>query len=63
MKYNVLYKDGAVCLPASAFLNCETLLEVRLLMLLSYDRALGDADDSVLCEQLGCNTEAIGQSA
>ncbi|MBO5040314.1 MAG: DnaD domain protein [Clostridia bacterium] len=60
MKYNVLYKDGAVCLPASAFLNCDTLLEVRFLMLLSYDRALCDADDTMLCEQLGCTVEELG---
>ncbi len=59
MKYNVLYKDGAVCLPASAFLNCDTLLEVRFLMLLSYDRALCDADDTMLCEQLGCTVEEL----
>ncbi len=59
MKYNVIYKDGAVCLPASAFLECETLLEVRFLMLLSYDRALSDADDSMLCEQLGCTASEL----
>ena len=59
MKYNVLYKDGAVCLPASAFLNCDTLLEVRFLMLLSYDRALCDADDAVLAEQLGCTVKEL----
>lgn len=59
MKYSVLYKDGAVCLPASAFLTCDTLLEVRFLMLLSYDRALCDADDTMLCEQLGCTVEEL----
>lgn len=62
MKYNVLYKDGAVCLPASAFLNCDTLLEVRFLMLLSYDRALCDADDTMLCEQLGCTVEELTET-
>lgn len=62
MKYNVLYKDGAVCLPASAFLTCDTLLEVRFLMLLSYDRALCDADDTMLCEQLGCTVEELTET-
>ena len=62
MKYNVLYKDGAVCLPASAFLACDTLLEVRFLMLLSYDRALCDADDTMLCEQLGCTAEELSET-
>ncbi|MBE6581811.1 MAG: DnaD domain protein [Ruminococcaceae bacterium] len=62
MKYNVLYKDGAVCLPASAFLNCDTLLEVRFLMLLSYDRALCDADDTMLCEQLGCTVDELTET-
>ncbi len=62
MKYNVLYKDGAVCLPASAFLNCDTLLEVRFLMLLSYDRALCDADDSMLAEQLGCTLPELEEA-
>lgn len=63
MKYNVLYKDGAVCLPASAFLNCDTLLEVRFLMLLSYDRALCDADDAVLAEQLGCTLSELEKTS
>ena len=62
MKDNVLYKDGAVCLPASAFLNCDTLLEVRFLMLLSYDRALCDADDTMLCEQLGCTLPELEEA-
>ena len=59
MKYNVLYKDGALCLPSNAFLECETLLEVRFLMLLSYDRALCDADDVALAEQLGCTVAEL----
>ena len=57
MKYDVIYRDGAVCLPAAAFLACEDVKELKLLMLLSYDRALGDADAVTLAEQLGC-TEA-----
>ncbi len=55
MKYNVVFKDGAVCLPSSAFLLCDDILEFKFLMLLSYDRALSDADDSVLAEDLGCS--------
>ncbi len=62
MKYSVLYKDGAVCLPASAFLTCDTLIEVRFLMLLSYDRALCDADDTALAEQLGCTVEELTET-
>ena len=57
MKYDVIYREGAVCLPAAAFLHCESLSELRLLMLLSYDRALGDADEVTLAEQLGCSVE------
>ncbi len=59
MKYNVLYKDGAVCLPADAFLSCDNVLEIKLLMLLSYDRALCDADDAALSEQLGCTVKEL----
>lgn len=59
MKYNVIFKDGAVCLPSSAFLLCDTLLEFKLLMLLSYDRALCDASDSVLAEELGCSASEL----
>lgn len=59
MKYNVLYKDGAVCLPADAFLSCDNVLEIKLLMLLSYDRALCDADDAALSEQLGCTVREL----
>ncbi len=62
MKYNVLYKDGAVCLPSGAFLICENLLEVRFLMLLSYDRALCDADDTMLAEQLGCSLSELEET-
>lgn len=53
MKYNIKYKDGAICLPSEAFLKCESLNEIKLLMLLSYDRALCDGDDIMLAEQLG----------
>lgn len=59
MKYEIIYKDGALCLPAAAFLSCEHILELKLLMLLSYDRALCDSDDSMLCEQLGCTLSEL----
>lgn len=59
MTYEVIYRDGAVCLPAAAFLLCDTLLEARFLMLLSYDRSMGDADEGMLCEQLGCSAEEL----
>ena len=59
MKYAVMYKDGAVCLPSAALLACDDLLQVRFLMLLSYDRALCDADDTMLAEQLGCTVEEL----
>ncbi len=57
MKYNVIFRDGAVCLPGAAFEVCDDLLSLRFLMLLSYDRAMADADTTMLAEQLGC-TEA-----
>jgi DnaD/phage-associated family protein len=53
----VFYKDGAVCLPAAAYELCDDLLSLRFLMLLSYDRAMGDADEITLAEQLGCTEE------
>ena len=59
MKYNVVYKDGAICLPAAALLSCDDVLQMRFLMLLSYDRALCDADDTMLAEQLGCTPEEL----
>lgn len=59
MKYAVIFKDGAVCLPTAALLVCDDILQIRLLMLLSYDRALCDADDVMLAEQLGCTQEEL----
>ena len=59
MKYQVIFKDGAVCLPAAALELCDDLTALRLLMLLSYDRALADADEAILAEQLGCSVEAL----
>ncbi len=62
MKYNVIFKDGAVCLPGAAFDACGDLLSLRFLMLLSYDRAMADADDLLLAEQLGCTEEELAQA-
>jgi len=59
VKYNVIYKDGAVCLPAAALDVCDDLLSLRFLMLLSYDRAMADADDLLLAEQLGCTEKEL----
>ena len=59
MKYGVIYQDGAVCLPAAAFEACDDLLSLRFLMLLSYDRAMTDADDVTLAEQLGCTEKEL----
>ncbi len=57
--YDVIFKDGAVCLPAAAYEACEDLLSLRLLMLLSYDRAMSNADGATLAEQLGCTVEEL----
>lgn len=62
MKYQVIFKDGAICLPAAAFELCQDLLSVRFLMLLSYDRALVNADETFLAEQLGCSVEALAET-
>ncbi len=62
MKYNVIYKDGAVCVPGAAFDVCDDLLSLRFLMLLSYDRAMADADDLLLAEQLGCTEEELAET-
>ena len=62
MKYNVIFKDGAVCLPAAALELDSDLTAIRLLMLLSYDRAMGDADEAFLAEQLGCTVEKLSET-
>ena len=62
MKYNVIFKDGAVCLPAAALELDSDLKAIRLLMLLSYDRAMGDADEAFLAEQLGCTVEELAET-
>lgn len=59
MSYEVIYRDGVVCLPAAAFLHCDDLSELRLLMLLSYDRTMAEADEATLCETLGCSAEKL----
>ena len=63
MSYQVIFKDGAVCLPAAALELCDDLLTVRFLMLLSYDRALANAEDTILAEQLGCTVEELAERA
>lgn len=63
MSYQVIFKDGAVCLPAAALELCDDLLTVRFLMLLSYDRALANAEDRILAEQLGCTVEELAERA
>lgn len=62
MKYEIVYKDGAVCLPAGAFVSCDSILQLRLLMLLSYDRSLCNADEITLTEQLGCTSEELQET-
>lgn len=61
MAYTVHYKDGALCLPVAAY-ECRDLLSLRLLMLLSYDRAMSLADDSVLAEQLDCTVKELQET-
>ncbi len=62
MSYKINYGDGAVCLPAAALDGCGELLQIRLLMLLSYDRSLCDADDSVLAERLDCTQAELSDT-
>jgi DnaD/phage-associated family protein len=62
VKYEIVYKDGAVCLPAGAFDACDSIHEIRFLMLLSYERSLCDADDVTLTEQLGCTPEELHET-
>ena len=59
MPYRAIYKNGAVCLPAAALDLCEDVRELKLLMLLSYDRTLEEADESRLAETLGCTPEEL----
>ncbi len=62
MKYQPVYRGGAVCLPAAALDLCDDIQELRLLMLLSYDRAMGDADNETLAGQLGCTAAELEQT-
>ncbi len=62
MSYKINYGDGAVCLPAAALDGCGELLQLRLLMLLSYDRSLCNADDTVLAEHLGCTLTELSDT-
>lgn len=59
MSYRINFGDGAVCLPAKAIDSCGELLQLRLLMLLSYEKNLCDADISVIAERLDCSIEDI----
>ncbi len=59
MSYRINFGDEAVCLPAKAIDGCGELLQLKLLMLLSYERHLCDADISVLAERLDCSIKEL----
>ncbi len=62
MKYKPLFKGGAVALPLDALDLCENILEIKLLMYLSYDLRAGDMEDSELCARLACSEEQLQQA-
>ena len=62
MSYTVNFQGGAVCVPSEAFLTCDSLLQIRLLMLLSYDRAMSEADEAVIAEALGCTLTELNEA-
>ena len=63
MKWIPIYKNGAVSLPAAALDLCEDIRELKLLMLLSYDRTLAEASEETLAEQLGCPVDELSHIA
>ncbi|MBQ7125246.1 MAG: DnaD domain protein [Clostridia bacterium] len=62
MSYKINYGNEAVSVPAAAIDACGELLQLRLLMLLSYDRGLSDAPNAVLAEQLCCSENEIDEA-
>lgn len=62
MGFSINYKSGAVCIPADAIEN-GNLLQLRLLMLLSYERELCSAGGHELAVRLGCRDEEIEEAA
>lgn len=59
MRYTVSYKSGAVCIPAEALSSCDDITALKFLMLLSYDRGYGDAEDDEICKVLSCSEEQL----
>ena len=59
MGYKINFGNGAVSLPASAIDTCHNQLQLRLLMLLSYERSYCDADDSEISKRLGCTEKEL----
>ncbi len=62
MSYKINFGNDAVALPMSAFENCSTLLELRFLMLLSHERELCDAENSVISERLSCTELELSEA-
>lgn len=62
MSYKINYGNEAVSLPAAAIDACGELIQLRLLMLLSYDKGLSDAPNAVLAEQLNCSEIEIEEA-
>ncbi len=62
MGYKINFGSGAVSLPASVIDTCHNLLQLRLLMLLSYERQFSEAEDPEIAERLGCTEKELSEA-
>lgn len=62
MSYKINFGEGAVCLPEAALDACAEPLQFRLLMLLSLDGSMKEADDCVIAERLGCTEKELADT-
>lgn len=63
MSYRPNFREGAVAIPEEAVNACGDLLQLRLLCLLCSDRALCEADESIIAERLLCSIDEVRDAA
>ncbi len=62
MGYKLKFGDSAIAIPEAAIYACEDVLQFRLLMLLSTDKSLCEADESIIAERLGCSEDELNDT-